>query len=76
MGKYDAAQLLDEALLQHNPHYQNLEPLKKCVCGGQPHIDVSMSLIHCPQCGLCFEYRYNKGVIPYFTWQLIHKKEG
>jgi hypothetical protein len=63
----------DIQLLADNPWYMDLEPLKKCICGGMPHIDVSMALIQCDNCKLSFEYRYNKGIIPYHTWQAIHK---
>lgn len=63
----------DILLVRDNPWYENLEPLKKCICGGTPHFDISMALIQCDACGLSFEYRYNKGVIPYHTWQSIHK---
>lgn len=30
-------------------------------------VDWSMALIQCDGCGISFEYRYNRGVIPYKT---------
>lgn len=63
----------DVKLRERNPFYIQLSPLKKCICGHQPIIDASMALIHCTNCGLSFEYRYFKGLIPYYTWQEIHK---
>lgn len=50
--------------------YSSLPPLNKCRCGGIPIIDTSMGLIYCPRCGLSFEYRYNRGTVPYYMWQL------
>jgi len=70
---YRKAEEKDVQLLKDNPWYENLEPLKKCNCGGRPTIDASMALIQYENCGLCFAYRYNKGVIPYHTWQINHK---
>jgi hypothetical protein len=66
----------DFKLSMSNPHYIDLPPLEKCVCGHQPIIDVSMALIYCSNCGLCFEYRYNRGILPYYMWQEIHTKEN
>jgi hypothetical protein len=51
--------------------YHLLPPLLPCRCGGDAHMDVSMALIQCNRCEMSFEYRYDKGVIPYYTWQLI-----
>jgi len=73
-NEYEVTRMMDVELTVKNPWYEDLKPLEKCYCGGQPHLDISMALIQCDKCGLCFEYRYNKGVIPYHTWQLIHKK--
>ena len=71
--KHKEAEMLDIQLRDNNPWCRDLPPLEKCNCGGQPGIDPSMALIYCPDCGLSFEYRYNRGTIPYFTWQLNHK---
>ena len=30
-------------------------------------VDVSMALIQCDGCGIAFEYRYDRGVIPFHT---------
>ena len=30
-------------------------------------VDISMRLIQCDGCGLSFEYRYDRGVIPFHT---------
>ena len=30
-------------------------------------VDISMALIQCDSCGISFEYRYRRGVIPYYT---------
>jgi len=30
-------------------------------------LDLSMALIQCEGCGISFEYRYDRGVIPYNT---------
>lgn len=38
------------------------------VCGVSGLIvDVSMALIQCDSCGISFEYRYDRGVIPFYT---------
>ena len=73
--KYDETDMMDRELARTNPWYEDLEPLKKCFCGGQLYFDVSMALIQCDNCGFCFQYRYNKGIIPYHTWQLIHEED-
>jgi len=43
---------------------------KKCpICKEKKLIvDVSMALIQCEHCGISFEYRYNRGIIPYKTF--------
>lgn len=61
----------DVELRNRGTDYSKLSPLEPCRCGGSPHVDVSMALIQCDNCGLCFEYRYNRGVVPYFTWQAL-----
>ena len=30
-------------------------------------VDMSMTLIQCDSCGIAFEYRYDRGVIPFHT---------
>lgn len=30
-------------------------------------VDISMALIQCDNCGISFEYRYRRGIIPYHT---------
>jgi len=72
--KYDKTYIKDRNLSKSNPWYEDL-PLEKCMCGGQPHFDVSMALIQCNNCGLCFEYRYGKGIIPYYTWQAVRREQ-
>ena len=74
MKNYYETKEKDIQLCKNDPHYRDVEPLKKCSCGGRPTIDVSMALIHCNKCGLCFEYRYARGVVPYHTWQLSHSR--
>lgn len=47
---------------------EQVEELPCPVCGEKKLIvDISMTLIQCDGCGICFEYRYNRGVIPYNT---------
>ena len=70
--KYDKTYIKDRNLSKSNPWYEDL-PLEKCMCGGQPHFDVSMALIQCNNCGLCFEYRYGK---PYYTWQAVRREQN
>jgi hypothetical protein len=65
-------QAKDIELAATNPHYKDLDDLKFCVCGNKPYIDASMRLIHCTECGLSFQYRYWKGLVPYHMWQRIH----
>ncbi len=64
----------DIELSTTNTWYKDLDPLARCACGGQPHIDVSKELIVCDNCGLSFGYRYCRGVVPYYTWQLRAKR--
>jgi hypothetical protein len=66
---YKEAYEKDIQLEKDNPWYENLV-LNKCHCGEQPVLDTSMRLIYCPNCGLSFEYRYHRGIVPYHTWQL------
>jgi hypothetical protein len=66
----EEAQIKDEKLAKENPFHDGLPPLAPCRCGGAPYVDTSMALIYCPVCELSFEYRYNRGVVPYYTWQL------
>ncbi|MBI9087383.1 MAG: hypothetical protein JEZ11_27585 [Desulfobacterales bacterium] len=73
-NKKDVLEDKDLALRDSNPFYEDLPPLEPCVCGGIPIIDSSMGLIYCEKCGLSFEYRYNKGLVPYHTWQAYHGK--
>ena len=42
---------------------------KDCpICGERKLIvDLSMSLIQCDSCGISFEYRYDRGIIPFHT---------
>ena len=42
---------------------------KDCPICGQKKLgtDVSMCLIQCEGCGIAFEYRYDRGVIPFHT---------
>lgn len=67
---YDEANNLDFATSRKDPNlFLDMPQLAPCRCGGEAIIDVSMALITCNQCGMSFEYRYNRGVIPYHTWQ-------
>lgn len=66
---YLECQIADQRLSKENPWHDGLPPLEPCRCGGEAYVDVSMALIHCPQCDMSFEYRYNRGVVPYYTWQ-------
>ena len=66
---FDEAQDLDIELSK-TLAYEDLPELAPCRCGGAASVDVSMRLISCEKCGMSFEYRYNRNVIPYFTWQL------
>ena len=75
MNQFELAKEKDRAMHRtYAPAF--IEPLELCRCGGKVHIDTSMALIVCDQCGLCFEYRYDRGVIPYHTWQLIARLGG
>ncbi len=44
-----------------------LKPCPFCGCTS-PMYDLSMALVHCPDCGVAIEYRYNRGVPPIAAW--------
>lgn len=67
---FEEAHSVDRFITMEYPHwFMELPPLAPCRCGGTPNIDISMGLIHCDTCGLSFEYRYDRGVVPYYTYQ-------
>ena len=68
---YEEAHDLDLLIAKSDPYIliDELPPLAPCRCGGAAHLDISMALIACETCGMSFEYRYNQGVIPYYSWQ-------
>lgn len=68
---FNEAHRWDVELAIHGDKYHTLPPLKPCRCGGKAILDISMALITCDRCEMSFEYRYHRGVIPYFTWQLV-----